>query len=101
MFLVYVNGRLLILMKSWLKLSQQPRHIEYICIVYQNVSATQALLRSVEQYRVNMKSSQNAKQYKWPFCPFINEIEFNLNVVGANVVRAHAQFPCEGRRSGH
>ena len=21
--------------------------------------------------------------------------------IGANVVRAHAQFPCEGRRSGH
>ena len=22
-------------------------------------------------------------------------------VIGANVVRAHARFPCEGRRSGH
>ena len=22
-------------------------------------------------------------------------------IIGANVVRAHAQFPCEARRSGH
>ena len=24
-----------------------------------------------------------------------------LGIIGANVVRAHARFPCEGRRSGH
>ena len=25
----------------------------------------------------------------------------NYCIIGANVVRAHARFPCEGRRSGH